>query len=187
MKIYTKTGDKGETGLFGGERVRKDHPRLMAYGTIDELNSLVGWLRCLDLDNDIDQVLEGSQHILFDIGAELATPDPERLKGKSRAVNEEDIQKMEQAIDKWEEELDALDSFILPGGTEAAVRAHILRTVVRRAEREIIRLTREIDLSPDILKYINRLSDFAFVLARVLNKRAGQTDVKWEKSVKGKK
>ena len=180
MKVYTKTGDQGETGLFGGERVAKDHPRLEAYGSVDELNAVIGWLRVVDSAADVDQVLERIQHILFDLGAELASPDPDRLTTRSHPVTADDVSMLERAIDEWETELEALESFILPGGCEGAARAHVMRTVVRRAERQVVALSHDVTISGEIIQFLNRLSDFAFVLARTLNKRAGQPDVKWK-------
>lgn len=182
MKVYTKTGDSGETGLFGGERVAKDDIRLRAYGVVDELNAVVGWLRAVDLDVDIDQLLQQVQYRLFDLGAELATPQVELLAGKSHRVELADIEILEQAIDEWDQELSPLKAFILPGGCDGAARAHIVRTVVRRAERHVVSLAREQDISDILVKYLNRLSDFVFVLARIINHRAGVADVEWNQS-----
>ncbi len=182
MKVYTKTGDSGETGLFGGERVSKAHARLKAYGTVDELNAYVGWVRVLGLDQDIDDLLERTQHVLFNIGAELATPERQRLEGRTQIVDEPDVKELEEAIDAWEAELEALTGFILPGGSEGAARAHILRTVVRRAERDVVALMQDVDISAAIVQYLNRLSDCVFVMARLLNKRSGQPDVPWNRS-----
>ncbi len=181
MKVYTKTGDKGETGLFGGERVAKDHLRLEAYGTVDELNACVGFLRALELEPDIASILERVQKHLFDIGAELATQHLERLEGRSRTVSDDDVAALESQIDQWEEELTPLKNFVLPGGSESGARAHIVRTVARRAERRIVSLQKETALSPVVIRYMNRLSDFAFVLSRILNKRAGKEDIEWSK------
>lgn len=180
-KVYTKTGDSGETVLYGGERVAKTHPRLVAYGTIDELNSAIGWFRALGLDRDVDDQLITSQNRLFEIGAELATPDKAKLEGRSGAVQDEDVALMEQAIDGWEDELEPIKNFILPGGTEGAARAHVVRTLARRAERCIVALKDDYEVSPVTLKYMNRLSDMAFVMARVINHRAGTKDIEWKK------
>jgi cob(I)alamin adenosyltransferase len=180
MKVYTKTGDRGETGLLGGARVPKDHPRLEAYGSIDELNAQVGGLRALDLDSDLDTVLEEIQHGLFAMGAELARPESETLAEGARRVGDEESAALEKAIDRWENELTPLTHFILPGGSPAAAQAHIARAVVRRAERRLVTLNRESTVSPALIKYLNRLSDCLFVLARVLNKRAGRDDVAWQ-------
>lgn len=181
MKIYTKTGDMGETVLFGGEGVSKDHPRLQAYGSIDELNSFIGWLRAAGLDADLDTVMHTAQNKLFAIGAELASPDRGRLEGRHEAINENDVLDMEQQIDKWEDDLDPIKNFILPGGTEAASRAHCVRTVTRRAERLVVALKREVEIAPVIIRYLNRFSDLAFVLARIINHRAAVADIEWQK------
>lgn len=181
MKIYTKTGDMGETVLYGGEAVSKDHPRLKAYGTIDELNAVIGWLRSAGLDEDVDRILHHAQNQLFAIGAELATPDRKRLEGRNPAVDETDVMAMEKQIDKWEGELTPLKNFILPGGSEAAARAHCVRTVTRRAERCVVALKNDVDISPVILRYLNRFSDLVFVAARVINHRAAVDDIEWQK------
>jgi cob(I)alamin adenosyltransferase len=181
MKIYTKGGDKGETGLFGGDRVSKAHPRLQAYGAVDELNAAFGWLRAAGLETSIDQLLQEIQNRLFDLGAALASPDQELLEGRSHPVLEKDVCILEEAIDQWEKNLSSLQTFVLPGGSEAAARAHIVRTVVRRCERDVVAMRQSVEVSEIIIKYLNRLSDFAFVLARHLNKSAGVSDVAWEK------
>lgn len=182
MKIYTKTGDTGETVLYGGESVSKDHPRLLAYGSIDELNSVIGWLRAAGLDEDLDEVMHRAQNQLFAIGAELASPDRKRLEGRHEAVNEADVIAMEKQIDRWEAELAPIKNFILPGGTEAAARAHCVRTVTRRAERYVVSLKRKVEVTPVIIRYLNRFSDLAFVLARVINQRAAVPDIEWQKN-----
>ena len=181
MKIYTKTGDTGQTVLYGGEAVAKDHPRLQAYGCIDELNAFIGWLRAAGLDEDLDVVMHTAQNKLFAIGAELASPDRMRLKGRHEAINETDVMAMEHQIDGWEEELNPIRNFILPGGTEAAARAHCVRTVTRRAERLVVSLKQEADVAPVIIRYLNRFSDLAFVLARIINHRAAVADIEWQK------
>ena len=194
QKIYTKTGDRGDTGLFGGERVSKDAPRICAYGDIDELNALIGWIRGRIQEEargtsptvkpvlTIDPWLQKIQNDLFDMGALLATPHPERLKTKaSRFLSEEDIAFLETSIDQMEEELPPLNNFILPGGTELASRAHMARTVCRRAERNIVSLMKVETLEKEVLVYTNRLSDFLFVLARWLNRREGGSETLWEK------
>jgi cob(I)alamin adenosyltransferase len=189
MKIYTKTGDAGETGLFAGPRVRKDDLRIEAYGTVDELNAVLGLARSHStvaarekLPVEIDALLTGIQHTLFDLGSELATPDP-----KSRGTNfvtAKQIESLEQAIDRFESQLPPLKNFILPSGTPGAAWLHLARTVCRRAERRVVTLTlRETGkLSPEILIYLNRLSDLLFVLARAVNQSAGQPDVQWQKT-----
>lgn len=186
MKIYTKTGDRGETGLFGGERVPKDHPRIVAYGDVDELNSVIGFVRsCQDkvkaevqveLDNDLKKI----QNDLFNLGAMLATPDAKRLKGKD-FVTEQDAVFLEEAIDRLESELKPLQTFILPGGHECAARLHMARTICRRAERHVVVLAAKETIDPNVIIYLNRLSDFLFVLARWVNQRQGVGDSVWEK------
>ncbi|MFQ3611902.1 MAG: cob(I)yrinic acid a,c-diamide adenosyltransferase [Fimbriimonadales bacterium] len=177
MRIYTRTGDAGETGLIGGQRVPKDDLRVCAYGTVDELNATLGIARCYINDDDLDHLLEQFQNELFDIGAELASP-PERAT-QFQAISDEHIQTMEAAIDRMEEELEPLRQFILPGGTPASAYLHLARTVCRRAEREVVRLSHESAVNPVIIRYLNRLSDLLFVMARVCNHRAGVPDVKW--------
>ncbi len=179
MKIYTKTGDAGTTGLFGGPRVAKDDPRICSYGTIDELNAFLGLARSSSLQSDHDEILHFVQIELFAIGAELATPSPEAhgLKWAGNSV----VEKMEKWIDKLEEELAPLRNFILPGGSPAAANLHLCRTVCRRAERDVVRLThdpRVSDLS-EIVIFLNRLSDLLFVMARSANHRLGVPDVLW--------
>ncbi len=181
MKIYTRTGDKGETGLFGGGRVAKDDPRLAAYGSVDELNAWIGWLRAVGLEADLDVSLQQVQNRLFDLGADLASPDASKLEGRSQPVQADDVTALEGLIDGWEEELSSLKQFVLPGGCEAAARAHVVRTMCRRAEREVVTLQQQDSVSETAIHYLNRLSDFLFVLARLLNKRAGVGDVFWEK------
>ncbi len=177
MRIYTRTGDTGETGLIGGQRVPKDDPRVCAYGTVDELNATLGLARCYVADEDLDRLLEQFQNQLFDIGAELASP-PERAAQFS-AIDESHITALEQAIDQLEAELEPLRQFILPGGTHASAYLHLARTVCRRAEREVVRLSHTSAVSASIIRYLNRLSDLLFVMARVANHRAGVPDVKW--------
>lgn len=181
MKIYTKTGDKGETGLFGGGRVSKSHLRICAYGDVDELNSFVGLVRAANADAAVDSFLKTVQNELFDLGAVLATPDVSKLKGKGSFVGNRDIEALEKEIDRMEEALTPLVTFILPGGAEAAARAHVARTVCRRAERSVVALAEKEDVGSEIVVYLNRLSDYLFVLARWLNKQAGSGDVAWTK------
>lgn len=174
-KIYTKTGDAGETGLFGGGRVPKDDPRVEAYGTLDEANSALGLLAA-DLDAELRDLVCGVQRVLFDIGAELASPQP----GRVAAVPAEAVAALETRIDGWEAELAPLRQFILPGGSTPAAICHLARALVRRAERRAVTLARSAPVNPEVLKYLNRLSDWLFVLARVLNHRRGVADVPWE-------
>ena len=181
LKIYTKTGDAGDTGLFGGGRVPKDHPRVTAYGEIDELNALIGMARAAETMPRIDEVLAPIQRDLFSLGALLATPDLEKMKeqlAKAR-LSDARIGQLEQAIDDGESELEPLTAFILPGGTPKAAALHVARTVCRRAERAVISLQRETEVPQIVIVYLNRLSDLLFVLARVANKRAGVGEVTW--------
>lgn len=183
MKIYTKTGDGGETGLFGGGRIPKDSLRVAAYGEVDELNAALGLARALEPQEFADALLQRIQRDLFTIGAELATPDPDKLhKALSRssaAIGEPDIAALEDAIDGHQSRLEPLKNFILPGGAPKAAALHLARTVCRRAERAVVALSRHEQISPAILRYLNRLSDLLFVLARAANAHAGCPDVKW--------
>ncbi len=180
MKIYTKTGDEGDTSLFGGGRVSKDDPRVRAYGEVDELNAALGFAMALE---PADSGLATIQRDLFTIGAELATPDPAKLgKALSRsgaAINASDVGALEDIIDNHEANLKALKNFILPGGTPKAAAYHVARTVCRRAERAVVALSRNQAINPVIVHYLNRLSDLLFVMARVTNARAGKPDVTW--------
>lgn len=181
MKIYTKTGDEGQTGLFGGPRVSKDAPRIEAYGTVDELNSVLGLARTETLPQSIDALLAGIQSELFSLGAELATPNP-AAKGTD-LIGPANIERLEQAIDHYEADLEPLKQFILPGGTKGAATLHLARTVCRRAERRLVTLVHSTSekISPELVVYLNRLSDLLFVLARAANHAAGVADVPWAK------
>ena len=181
MKIYTKTGDAGETGLFGGGRVAKDHPRVEAYGDVDELNAVIGMARAVELMPRIDEVLVPVQRDLFAIGALLATPDRDKMAQhlQKARIDEHRIAELEQAIDDAERELEPLRAFILPGGTPKAAALHVARTVCRRAERHVVRLQHAVDLPALAVIYLNRLSDLLFTLARLANKRAGAGEVTW--------
>ena len=181
MKIYTKTGDAGETGLFGGGRVSKDHPRTSAYGDVDELNSVVGVARATAPAELFDELLDGVQRDLFSIGGRLATPEPEKVvKAIAKAVlPPERAESFEQVMDDAERELPPLRAFVLPGGTPKAAALHHARTVCRRAERSVVRLARAEEAPPEILVYLNRLSDLLFTLARLANHRAGSGDATW--------
>lgn len=179
MKIYTKTGDDGSTGLLGPGRVPKDSPRIDAYGSVDELNAVLGVARALGLDAGSDALIATVQDELFAVGAALADPDP---RGRfHRAIGPGHASRLERAIDAMEEELPELTEFILPGGSPAASQVHLARTVCRRAERLVVSLDRleGEDVPRDLIVYLNRLSDFLFVLARLVNRRAGLGDVPW--------
>jgi cob(I)alamin adenosyltransferase len=181
MKIYTKTGDAGTTGLFGGGRVEKDDPRVEAYGDVDELNAVLGVARAVDPMPRIDDVLLPIQRDLFAIGALLATPDRAKMAQhlvKAR-IDDARITELELAIDAGEAELEPLTAFILPGGTPKAAALHVARTVCRRAERRVVRLQHDVELPALAVIYLNRLSDLLFTLARVANRRAGTVEVPW--------
>jgi cob(I)alamin adenosyltransferase len=181
MKIYTKTGDSGDTGLFGGGRVPKDDPRVEAYGDVDELNAVLGLARSAELMPRIDEVLVPIQRDLFSIGALLATPDRDKMEQhltKAR-ISDERIAELEREIDACDKELEPLKAFILPGGTQKAAALHVARTVCRRAERRVIHLQREVEIPQIVVVYLNRLSDLLFTLARLANARAGAGEVTW--------
>ena len=180
MKIYTKTGDSGETGLFGGPRVYKDDPRVEAYGDVDELNAALGLVRCEPLEGPIDRLLVTIQNALFDLGAELASPEPHRVG--TRRVTAAQVSVLESAIDEYEAELPPLKNFILPGGVRAAALLHLARTVCRRAERRVVALARREPISAGMVIYLNRLSDLLFVLSRAVNHAAGCGDVPWQQA-----
>jgi cob(I)alamin adenosyltransferase len=182
LRIYTRTGDKGETGLFGGGRVPKDHPRVAAYGDIDELNAVLGWARAVELMPRIDEIVVPIQRDLFSIGALLATPDRDKMRQQleKAAIDDARIDELERAIDAGEAELEPLRAFILPGGTPKSAALHVARTVCRRAERAAIALRHaDVEVPEMVVRYLNRLSDLLFVLARVANRRAGAAEVTW--------
>lgn len=183
MKIYTKTGDGGDTGLFGGARVPKDSVRVAAYGEVDELNAAIGLARALDPAAFADALLQTVQRALFTMGAELATPDAAaRAKALARSgapLGAADVGVLEDAIDAHTAQLPPLTEFILPGGTPKAAALHGARTVCRRAERAVVALSHDADIRSPILQYLNRLSDLLFVLARAANAQAGRPDVRW--------
>ena len=181
MKIYTRTGDQGDTGLFGGGRVPKDHPRVEAYGAIDELNAVLGVVRAADVMPRIDEVLVPIQRDLFSIGALLATPVPEKVAQslQKARIDDDRVGELERAIDDGEHELEPLRAFILPGGTPKSAALHLARTVCRRAERRVISLQHDTEIPQIVVIYLNRLSDLLFVLARVANRRAGAAEVTW--------
>jgi len=173
-RIYTRTGDDGSTGLADGRRLPKDHTRIDTIGAVDELNSAVGLLRAMPLEAETDRLLEAIQHRLFDLGGELAMPGTELIEDAHTTA-------LEQALDGFNADLPALEEFILPGGNEAAARCHLARTSCRRAERELLRLSREEPVNSASSRYLNRLSDLLFVLARVLARQDGGVEVTWQK------
>ena len=172
-KIYTRTGDDGSTGLGDGSRTGKDSARVNAYGTVDEANSSLGVVLATQLPDDIRTLLTTVQHQLFDLGGELCIPG-------HAAIHDADIDALEARLDHYNDDLPALKDFILPGGGEAAARCHVARTVVRRAERETVTLARHDAVRPEAIRYLNRLSDLLFVLARVLARADGQGEVLWQ-------
>lgn len=182
MKIYTKTGDKGDTGLIDGSRILKSDLRIMAYGEVDEANSHIGLtiskIKGNSIFDDLEKILLEIQHDLFVLGAELA--NPQNTKDDKMLVKKEMITNIESYIDKLESELAPISYFILPGGTVESSLLHICRTVVRRAERTAVALSREQKINQDILMYLNRLSDLLFVLARVTNNRQNCNDIPWK-------
>jgi cob(I)alamin adenosyltransferase len=171
-KIYTRTGDDGTTGLGDGTRVGKDSARVNAYGTVDEANSSIGVVLAAQVPDDIRALLTTVQHQLFDLGGELCIPG-------HAAINAEDVDALERQLDQYNEALPPLKDFILPAGGEAAARCHLARTIVRRAERETVTLARHDAVRPEAIRYLNRLSDLLFVLARVLARADGQGEVLW--------
>jgi len=171
-KIYTRTGDDGTTGLGDGSRIAKDDARVEAMGEVDELNSTIGLLRNIGLPDDVDAVLSGVQHRLFDLGGELSIPGYQLIQAEA-------IEGLEKELDRINAELEPLKEFILPGGTPAASWCHLARAVCRRAERRVVSMSRETGHSDLPRQYLNRLSDYLFVLSRYLNKAAGHGDVLW--------
>jgi len=181
MRIYTRTGDAGETGLFGGGRVPKDHARVQSYGDVDELNSAIGLVRATAPEAFSDTLLESIQRDLFAIGGHLATPDPERVRQAlvKASLTDDRIAALEQAIDQAENHLPPLEAFVLPAGTPKAAVLHLARTVCRRAERSVVHLSHDADVPELFVAYLNRLSDLLFTLARLANHQAGVRDVTW--------
>jgi len=184
MKLYTRTGDDGTTGLFGGGRIAKDHPRVAAYGTVDELNASLGLaLATGGTDESVDDaffaLLTTLQSRLFDLGADLATPADTKHESKIQRIDERHIKEAEDWIDQIEAGNTPMTQFILPGGTELAARLHLARTICRRAERLLVGLHRESIINPATLIYVNRVSDLLFAMARRANKEAGVADVPW--------
>lgn len=191
-KVYTRTGDKGFTKLVGGKKVAKDASRVEAYGTVDELNSIIGLARVfndelkdsLKASQQLDEIFRLLQNQLFDIGSELATPPDVSYDGMFH-VGETEVTGLERTIDLLQKDLEPLNSFILPGGGKVGGFLHQARTVCRRAERDILRLSREEELSPWPLKYVNRLSDLLFVMSRWVSKKLGEPEYLWERGLRG--
>jgi cob(I)alamin adenosyltransferase len=178
VKLYTRTGDAGETSLFGGTRARKDDPRVDAYGEVDEINAWLGLARASSIDPELATELERLQRDLFALGAQLADPAEKIAARVTKAsLTDEDVTRLEGLIDRMEAELPPLRRFILAGGAPAGAALHVARTVCRRAERRIVALNPPVD--PVLLRYVNRLSDLLFVLARVANHRAGVPEIEW--------
>lgn len=177
--VYTKTGDKGATSLVKGMRVSKTHVRLDAYGTIDELNSFVGWLSCAVDEEEHRAFLRYLQHRLFTVGSYLATETESKEPKAASIITEKDIERIETEIDRVDEKLPRLTRFVLPGGNEAASRAHICRTVSRRAERNIYRVAEKFPVAEEVTIFVNRLSDYFFVLARYLGNKSSE-EIFWE-------
>jgi cob(I)alamin adenosyltransferase len=178
-KIYTRTGDEGKTSLGDGSRLPKFHPRVTAYGSIDEANSVIGVANLHVNDDDVHKLLRHIQNDLFDVGADLCRPERQRTDTPSLRVTDEQVTWLENKIDHFNAGLAPLDSFVLPGGSAASAHLHHARTVTRRAERDVVRLASEEPVNPAVIRYINRLSDLLFVLARFLNAN-GAEDVRWQ-------
>jgi cob(I)alamin adenosyltransferase len=184
MKIYTRTGDAGDTALFGGGRVSKDHHRVAAYGTVDELNACVGWAVATVADADIRERLAQVQHDLFAVGAILASAPPQEDRPRPKGLPDVPvgrIAEMEAWMDRAAAELPPLRAFILPGGSQGAAALHLARTVCRRAERSVVHLATLEPVEEGLVVYLNRLSDLLFTFARLENHRAGAGDVEWRK------
>jgi cob(I)alamin adenosyltransferase len=179
MKIYTKTGDKGQTSLIGGTRVPKHHIRIEAYGTVDELNSWIGLLRDTVKNDHVEKILIEVQDRLFTTGSLLAA-DPEKSKMKLPELKEEDVKLLENEIDEMDKVLPPMKSFVLPGGNEIVSHCHIARCICRRAERCVIHLTETSPVSEIIIHYLNRLSDYLFTLSRKLSMDLGAKEIPWE-------
>jgi|TARA_B100000029_G_scaffold219254_1_gene216992 cob(I)alamin adenosyltransferase len=177
MKIYTKTGDDGKTSLFDNTRVWKSHDRIMSYGAIDELNSTLGIVLSMKLDNDLNEIVSKIQNDLFIVGSDLANPD---MNNQEIRTTKKMVSILEDMIDKLENELSELTSFILPGGTILASIIHLARTIARRAETHVVALSQNEEITNESFIYLNRLSDLLFILARTINKRNNIKDVIWK-------
>jgi cob(I)alamin adenosyltransferase len=180
MKIYTGFGDKGKTSLLGGEVVSKDNKRIETYGTLDELNSIIGLLRTKIIEKSINKILFSVQNEIFIVSSEIATSDTKRQNKLKNRISEINIHRIEETIDNISEKLDPLKNFIIPGGSESAAIAHIGRTVCRRAERNLITLISESEVRSELIVYLNRLGDLFFILARYLNKSNNVQDLIWK-------
>ena len=177
MKIYTKTGDDGNTGLQGDFRIAKSHPRILAYGTVDEANAMIGVVLSNVLDADVREVLNTIQNELFLLGSDLSNQNLNDLKNR---ISLDMVEKLEKIIDKFELELPPITNFILPGGNVAAAQIHQVRTIVRRAETLVVQLSDKDEINSNCIKYLNRLSDLMFVMGRLINKRNGIEDIIWK-------
>ena len=177
MKIYTKTGDDGNTGLQGDFRISKSHPRIIAYGTVDEANAAIGVVLTNTLDDDISQLLNQIQNELFLLGSDLSNQNLNDLKNR---ISLEMVENLEVFIDRFESELPPITNFILPGGNVAAAQIHKVRTIVRRAETLVVKLSDKNEINSNSIKYLNRLSDLMFVMGRLINKRNGVEDIIWK-------
>jgi len=177
MKIYTKTGDDGNTGLQGNYRIAKSHPRIISYGTVDEANAALGIVLTNSLDEDVIEILTQIQNDLFLVGADLSNPNLNDMKNR---ISLDMVEKLEQYIDKFESELPPLTNFILPGGDPSAAQLHYVRTVVRRAETQTVQLSEKDEINSNCIKYLNRLSDLFFVMGRLINKRKNIEDIPWK-------
>ena len=191
MKIYTKTGDKGETSLYGGTRVSKAAARVESYGTLDELNAFIGLAKAEISDEKVLSQLQKIQFDLFTVGSEAATPTDKMFlaNGKSRLdllISEEEIMELERWMDNFDAELEPLQFFILPSGGKAAASVHVCRTVCRRAERAMVYLNETEEVRPELIKYLNRLSDYLFILARYISKISGEKEDYWNPSARAK-
>ena len=191
MKIYTKTGDKGETSLYGGTRVSKAAARVESYGTLDELNAFIGLAKAEISDEKVLNQLQKIQFDLFTVGSEAATPTDKLIlaNGKNRLdlmISEEEIMELERWMDDLDAELEPLQFFILPSGGKAAASVHVCRTVCRRAERAMVYLNETEEVRPELIKYLNRLSDYLFILARYISKISGEKEEYWNPSERAK-
>ncbi len=180
-KVYTRQGDQGETRLGGGQKVAKDSPRIAAYGTVDELNSAIGLALAFDPCPEVREPLQRIQHELFVLGGDLCVLEEDKGKWSMRVIEQRHVDDLERLMDRLNKELKPLEEFILPGGTRAAASLHLARTICRRAERQVVALARAEPVGAVVIKYLNRLSDALFVLARYENHAAGVADVYWKK------